>query len=193
METIQPPTVRAAAREGSDHSVRFYDRDDELLQEVTDFLDGALRSDGLAVAIATTAHHAELRRRLSGFGSNGRKASTRYGGKLVLLDAGHMLQQIMVGRQPDPARFEASIGPVLRQGAAGKPLHAFGEMVALLCQAGNYEGALQLETLWNELLRRNSFSEFCAFPLLLLASIVLAAAVWYVCVADRRVSEGAVR
>ncbi|HUR89144.1 MAG TPA: ATP-binding protein [Ramlibacter sp.] len=193
MEMTQSGPAPAAMLDTSDHSVRFYDEDDELLQEVTDFLDNALRAGGLAVAIATTSHHTELRRRLSGFGDNGRKASSRYGGKLVLLDADHMLQQFMVGKRPDPGRFDSAIGPLLRQGPAGKPLHAFGEMVALLCQRDNYEGALQLEGLWNELLGRHSFSLFCAYPWKLFASNDQAGAFRHVCQAHRRVSEGKVR
>jgi PAS domain-containing protein len=44
-------------------------------------------------------------------------------------------------------------------------VRAFGEMVAVLWEKGNREGALQLERLWNEILRQRSLSLFCAYPL----------------------------
>jgi len=166
-----------------DHDVRFYDDDDRLLEEVVEFLDSATRAGGTAVAIATPDHLSELRRRLAGFGGAGDRLAER----LVLLDAAQTLRRFMIDDRPDAALFEEVIGPVLRRGASGRPLHAFGEMVALLCQAGNYEGALQLERIWNEAARRHSFSLFCAYPWQLFSSPERAKAFQHVCGSHSRV------
>jgi PAS domain S-box-containing protein len=41
----------------------------------------------------------------------------------------------------------------------------FGEMVALLWADGNFEAAIQLEQLWNQLAQTHSFQLHCAYPL----------------------------
>lgn len=146
------------------HEVRFYDEDEGLLDEVAEFLDSALRAGGTAVVIATAPHRLELARRLSGFGGADRDRLGGFDKRLVMLDAAETLQRFMVGERPDAVLFEAAVGPVLSAAAAGAPIHAFGEMVALLCAEGNYDGALQLESIWNQAARRYSFSLFCAYP-----------------------------
>lgn len=152
------------ASEASEHSVRFYERDAVLLDEVADFLDAALRAGGLAVAIASAEHRVELHRKLCGIAGPAAGTAAWFPGSLVLLDAAETLDLFMVESMPDAARFEAAIGPVVCGGPAGKPVHAFGEMVAVLCERGNYEGALRLEALWNDLAARHRFSLFCAYP-----------------------------
>lgn len=146
------------------HEVRFYDEDEELLDEVAEFLDSALRAGGTAVVIATAPHRLELARRLSGFGGADRDRMGGFDDRLVMLDAAETLRRFMVGDRPDAALFEETIGPVLSAASTGAPIHAFGEMVALLCAEGNYDGALQLESIWNQASRRYSFSLFCAYP-----------------------------
>jgi anti-sigma regulatory factor (Ser/Thr protein kinase) len=56
------------------------------------------------------------------------------------------------------------IGDVLDQAAeAGQSVSAYGEMVDLLWQVGDVTGAIQLETLWNELIEELEFSLLCAY------------------------------
>jgi PAS domain-containing protein len=76
----------------------------------------------------------------------------------------------MSGGAPDPARFKAVITPLIRDGNPDRPIHAFGEMVAVLCERGEYEAALAVEALWNELLTQHTFSLFCGYPLRLFSS-----------------------
>jgi PAS domain S-box-containing protein len=159
-----------------DHAVRFYDQEDKLLDEVGEFLDAALLSGGHAVAIATAEHLTQLKRRIIGFGGR-----TELQDRLVLLDAEETLDVFMVGGSPDAALFEARLVPVISQVPPDKPLHAFGEMVAILCERGQYEAALALETLWNGLVRRHRFSLFCAYPRRLFASSDRLRAFQHVC------------
>src|SRR5262249_53995994 len=63
-------------------------------------------------------------------------------------------------------RFAEVVGGlVARATAGGRPLRAFGEMVALLAAEGNHAAAIRLETLWNELQHQYEFSLYCAYPL----------------------------
>jgi hypothetical protein len=75
-----------AARPPRPHHVRFYEQDDTLIEEVSDFLDTALRAGDAALVIATEAHRAALQRRLGGIGSREGQPGW-YPGALVMLDA----------------------------------------------------------------------------------------------------------
>lgn len=71
----------------------------------------------------------------------------------------------MVDGRPDPDAFDAVLGELIRGlGANGRRPVAYGEMVALLWEAGDVVAALELEVLWNELLDREAFSLLCGYP-----------------------------
>jgi PAS domain S-box-containing protein len=167
------------------HFVRFYDNDDMLLDEVAAFADRSLGAGGKAIVIATEAHRRALRLRIGALAhAQGRPDPQPE--QLVWMDAEEALASFMVDGQPDRQRFQAVIGDaVSRSGAGCVRLHAFGEMVALLCARGLYEEALQLERLWNELADRmaqsTDFSLFCAYPWSLFPSTKMANAFQQVC------------
>jgi len=146
------------------HFVRFYDDSDMLLDEVASFIERALRTRGRAIVIATGAHTDALRRRLDELArAEGRSAPPSR--DVAWFDAETTLARLMVDGWPDRARFEYEVGRVVAEACAGgAPVHAFGEMVALLCARGRYDAALHLERLWNELARKLDFSLFCAYP-----------------------------
>jgi hypothetical protein len=138
----------------SGHFVRFYDDGDIVMDEVAAFLRQAVGAGGKGIVIATPDHVDVLRRRLG-------TAAVR----VAWMDADAMLARFMVDGWPDPARFDAAVGTAVAAACAGgTTVHAFGEMVALLCARGRHEAALQLEALWNDLARRHDFSLFCAYP-----------------------------
>ena len=63
---------------------------------------------------------------------------------------------------PVPAPFSSVIATVFARGAeSGRPIRAFGEMVALLAAAGDYAAAVRLEALWNGLRRVHPFLLVC--------------------------------
>jgi orotate phosphoribosyltransferase len=146
------------------HFVRFYDDGDTLLDEVASFLERALRARGRGVVIATGAHVDALRGRLDELArAEGRTAPPS--GDVTWLDAETTLAAFMVDGWPDRTRFEYEVGRVVAEACAGgAPVHAFGEMVAVLCARGRYDAALHLERLWNEMARKLEFSLFCAYP-----------------------------
>ena len=64
----------------------------------------------------------------------------------------------------DGAAFSEVVGSVVRQaGEEGGQVRAYGEMVALLWDAGHVPAAIKLEELWNELGREIQFSLLCAY------------------------------
>ena len=65
----------------------------------------------------------------------------------------------------DPAAFDRVVGGLIMQaGTGGRPVRAYGEMVALLWDDGFVNDAIQLEEMWAELGRTHSFSLFCGYP-----------------------------
>ncbi|CAH0152080.1 Autoinducer 2 sensor kinase/phosphatase LuxQ [Massilia sp. Bi118] len=162
------------------HFVRFYDNDTLLLDEVAAYVDQALRADGRGIVIATAEHRDALALRLDALAqAQGRAAPAA---QVLWLDAEATLAAFMVDGWPDRQRFDAVVGgAVLAAGADGKGVHAFGEMVALLCACGQYDAALELERMWNELAQRSAFSLFCAYPWSLFPSARLVNAFQRVC------------
>src|SRR5262249_46498317 len=66
----------------------------------------------------------------------------------------------------DSQLFDNSVGEIVKQASGGgRRVRAFGEMVALLTEQGNFAAAVQLEELWNDLRRKHEFGLFCAYPL----------------------------
>src|SRR5258707_1323067 len=148
----------------SEHFVQFYESDSFLLNSLTDFVRTGLRAGNAVVVVGTKARRHGLSESLrkSGLDLSGPRASGQY----VPLDAAKTLSQFMVGGLPDCARFVEVVGGIIERAARSRrELRIFGEMVALLWEAGNYEGAIRLEELWNGLQETHPFSLFCAYPM----------------------------
>ena len=164
------------------HAVQFYGHDEELAERVVGDLLEAFGNGGVAVVIATPEHRREFEARLTqALGGDADLAAAADSGAYLALDARETVRALMpadrldaapadrldpaaAGRL-DPAAFDRVIGGLIRQaGTGGRPVRAYGEMVALLWDDGLVNAAIQLETMWNELGRAHSFSLFCGYP-----------------------------
>jgi signal transduction histidine kinase/ActR/RegA family two-component response regulator len=147
------------------HCVQFYEDDGFLLDAVSRFIGAGLRAGDGGVVIATTRHLDGLAARLSACGLD--VAAARDRGQYVAVDAAETLSDFMDGGSPEPARFAEVVGSLLAGAArdGGRPVRAFGEMVALLWAEGNPGAAIGLEDLWNELGRIRPLSLLCAYPM----------------------------
>jgi hypothetical protein len=146
------------------HLVQFYgDGDDALVSNVAEYLDRALCANGGAVVVATALHREALMRRLASGATAAIKSR-----RLIFKDAAETLDRIMEHGFPNAARFDAIVGGLMRElnvRCGGAPVHAFGEMVALLWSAGQYPSAIRLEQLWNGLQKNVSFGLYCAYAI----------------------------
>jgi hypothetical protein len=149
------------------HVVQFYGHDAELAERVSGYLLGALQGGGVAIVIATPEHRGEFEARLEQAGVD--LAAARDDGTYLTLDAAGILREFMGDASPDRqtldrAAFDRVIGTLIRQAAAdGRPVRAYGELVALLWDDGLVNAAAQLEALWDQLNRRHPFSLFCGY------------------------------
>ena len=156
--TIQ---VKDIASRASEHLVQFYAREADLVASVGSFLLEGLQAGEVAVVIATRVHQCAFEDYLVAAGVDAAEAVGS--GSLVLLDAAATLSRLVASGGIVPERFRSVIGGVLRQ-AAGRRIRAFGEMVALLWDEGRVPAAIDLEDLWNDMLRELPVSLLCAYP-----------------------------
>jgi signal transduction histidine kinase len=168
---MQLPTVSAVAARmdrdpGHAHSVQFYEDDDFLCGVLADFVATAVASRRPALLIATGPHRQALLSRLATGGFDAERLTDA--GQLLLLDAEETLDTFMVDGSPDPARFQRSIGGILRRCSGEseeQAIEVYGEMVDLLCREGDLRGALLVEELWGRLARRHDFALLCGYSI----------------------------
>lgn len=144
------------------HAVQFYETESFLYDKVSHFVDTALATGESVIVIASQVHRKVFERQVDlssiGIGSQA---------QFISLDAEETLSRFMVDGRPDPQRFADVMGGVLRRASADGVVgvRAYGEMVALLCSAGNADAAVRLEGLWNDLAKKHHFSLLCAYPM----------------------------
>jgi signal transduction histidine kinase/ActR/RegA family two-component response regulator len=149
-----------------DHFVQFYEADAFLISSLAGFVGAGLEEGDACIVVATGAHRDALdgRLRADGFDLEAARASGQY----VAPDASELLSEFMLGGQPDAGRFSEVIGGLVacatKGGRRGR-VRIFGEMVALLWAEANYDAAIRLEELWNELHKAHPFTLFCAYPM----------------------------
>ena len=154
----------ALTRKPHNHVVNFYDDDDDVIAEVANYVAQGLRQGEAAVIVATRAHRNALDAGLFRHGIDSSRA--RESEQYHCLDAADTLSTFMVNGEPERGRFTSVIGGLIARAAKGeRHVRVFGEMVALLWETGNVSGAIELESLWNELAQDHQFSLYCAYPL----------------------------
>jgi hypothetical protein len=163
-----------------DHVVQFYRHDGELADRAGGYLAEAVKDGGVAIVIATPEHRLAFEDRMTGAGVDVAAAGAR--GDYLALDAEETLRRLVAGDRLDAARFDQVIGTLIGEAAAtGRPVRAYGELVALLWDAGLVAGAIELEELWTGLGRRCPFALWCGYRAEQMAADGLADEVTDVC------------
>ena len=153
----------ASARvEPHDHVVQFYEGDDQLVTTIGRYLADALHADELAVVVATAAHVARFEAAVAERGID--VAAARSSGSLITLDADAVLSSFLIDGRPNAEAFAEQLGELIQRAAGtGRRVRVYGEMVAVLWNAGHIAAAIELETFWNDLAQQVPFSLFCAY------------------------------
>jgi hypothetical protein len=165
--TIDPsvlePSPRPPGRSGGRHFVQLYESAFGMVGAVSTFLALGMATGEAGIVIAESDHRNAIDRALRAAGID--TAASRSQGSFVLLDANESLGRFMDRGMPDPAKFRDYIGSTIDAAAgSGRKVRIFGEMVALLWRRGNFDGAIMLEKLWNDLSATHQFHLFCAYP-----------------------------
>jgi hypothetical protein len=149
------------------HYVQFYKADEPLLnRNVGQYLwEGLLRGDGLLV-IASRQREESLTGNLRRLGVD--VATAQRERQLLILNAEETMARFIVDGEPDPSLFDETIGEALHLVKPRGPdagVRAYGEMVGVLWEAGQYEGAIRLEEYWNKILEASGITLFCGYPI----------------------------
>jgi signal transduction histidine kinase/ActR/RegA family two-component response regulator len=180
------PHLDWSAMSDSDHFVQFYEADTFLLNSISGFIGAGLSAGDAGIIVATKARRDGVEKYLQSYGLDTAAASAR--GQYVSMDAAETLSLFMMDGAPEPQRFADIVGGIITRAAEGRQrVRIFGEMVALLCEEGNYPAAIHLEKLWNDLRERHAFSLFCAYPMKGFGGHALAESLSGVCLEHSRV------
>lgn len=148
---------------GHAHAVSFYARDEDVAAEVAAYVEDGLLDGQHVLIVTAAARRAVLDGQLIAVGVD--PWAERAQGRYTCLDAASTLAEFMRDGRPNPHRFAACVGGLIDAvGEDGSPVRVFGEMVALLWEAGNVSAALELEDLWNALADTRTFTLLCAYP-----------------------------
>lgn len=146
------------------HFVLFYRDESSAQSSISSYLAAALRAGEPALVIAKPKLLLQVRTELHRQHVQG----VPFGpgrGQLVELDAAETLARISVDGKPDGEAFERVVGGALNalSLSTGQKVAAYGEMVGILCERGQYADAVHLEKLWNTLLAKARASLFCGY------------------------------
>jgi hypothetical protein len=154
--------MRETMMGGGEHVVQFYDQQEDLARAVGDYLTAAVAAREIAIVIATEEHRLLFGAEMARAGVD--TAQARRDGSVIWLDAAETLGRFVHEGQVNSDGFREVVGSLVREAAqTGRGIKAYGEMVALLWEAGHVIGAIELEKLWNDLAAEVSFSLFCAY------------------------------
>jgi hypothetical protein len=144
------------------HAVRFYGSAGELPDRVSRYLGTALAAGETAIIVATPGHRREVEAQLAG---DCDVEAARVRGRYIPLNAAELMSLVLIGGRPDPASLDLVIGSLIRRTmAAGPAVRVYGEMSAVLWDAGHIGAALELETLWSRLSQDLQLSSLCGYP-----------------------------
>lgn len=150
------------------HKVVFYSEDDQLLDELSQFIGTALKAGNAAIVVATESHRGHLLRRLKAYGLD-TDASIEQG-RYIALDAADVVSTFVVNGMLDSVRFLESYGNLILKAAnaaKGEPprVALFGEAADLLWRRGGLEIVIQDEALGNQLIKRFDVTILCGYSL----------------------------
>ena len=149
------------------HSVHVYEDDFSLISRLCAIFAAGLRVGDAVVVIATHPHREKLVRCLRSHGID--VPSYARPGRFRMFDAVELLSLFMEHGSSDRENFLSAMDMILRDAqnascSKDRGLIVFGEMVSLLWDGGDREGAIELEMLWNDLLNERAFHLHCAYP-----------------------------
>ena len=160
------PRSRRAARHHR-HEVGFYSQHAFLLDDFTEFAEGAL-NDGKAVIVATIASRRDdLQQRLQA--RVDLDLAVRQG-RYLWVDEAEAVSPLMVDGSPDETTFWKNATSMVIQAAQASRcdpprVAACGECSDQLLQAGNLEAAIRLEHLWDELTSVFNMDVLCGYSM----------------------------
>jgi len=172
----------------SEHIVQFFDTDESRAERVAAFLAEGYRLGEPLIVVVRPAGWAALVGRLEALGVDTHQAVAE--GMLVVKNAEETLRRLSRGGSPDPDRFQDTVGKALSILATRGPrVRAYGEMVDILAQRDELEGAIALEALWNVAAERLPIYLMCGYSAAHFVSAATHRALRDICAAHSGVAQ----
>lgn len=146
------------ATPGAAHVAAFFSTDESLVERVSSFIAEGLAAHEHIVVVATLPHWNAVAARLEETGVAYGRAAIE--GRLVLIDAAHVLDSITRDGQVSIDAFREMLVPLI---TLGSPRRVYGELVSLLVQRGDVEGALAIESVGHELTHTHGVRVLCGY------------------------------
>jgi anti-sigma regulatory factor (Ser/Thr protein kinase) len=143
------------------HIVELYRDESQLACHVARFLSPGLGAGYPTMIMATPSLRAQFESAFDELDTD--LDRPRATGSLIELDADELLDAISVRDHVDAEAFDRVIGKIARSFPAGLPIPGFGQMVGLLWERGDIQGALELEGMWNRLSLEVRVHAYCGF------------------------------
>lgn len=147
-----------------EHIVQFYDHDVELVSAVARFLSDGLDAGDGCIVVATDHHRTLIDATLAVTGVDVVELTVQR--RYVCLEARDLLSTFRsADGQLSYEQFHLIVGGLIADVARShRSVRVFGEMVALLWEAGDVTAAAQLEEFWNALAEEQEFTLWCGYP-----------------------------
>jgi hypothetical protein len=140
--------------------VQLFDAPRSLADAVSHYLIEGRASGQHLLVIARASHWQLIRAYLERRGFLVEDASEY----LTVIDARKVRARMMRRGVLDPARMEETLGGMITElSAAQGGLRAYGEIVELFAEEGNFEQACALEDYWNHLQQNRGFMLLCGY------------------------------
>lgn len=147
------------------HLAQIHRDRESLTESVYVFLQAGIRRGESVIVIADAELRDAVRERLSRDKTH--PSAVSHSGQLQVLDATKVMAGFMpeIG-VPEWARFRATLVPIVSRALPfGKALRICAEMSSMLWIAGNTEGAVRIEELWNALIRLHPIALYCGYTM----------------------------
>jgi hypothetical protein len=146
-----------------EHLVQIYENDESFIDLLEGFVTSGLYDGECVIVIATKPHLQLLEDRMRKEGFN--LFQLKLNDQFIAVNAEDALSTFMIHDWPDEVLFRHLVTNLITRAKRNdKKVRAFGEMVALLWAKGQTGATVHLEHLWNNFMKNENFTLFCAYP-----------------------------
>jgi DNA-binding NarL/FixJ family response regulator len=150
------------------HEVVFYQDEASFSDGFTHYIEAALRMGNPVIVVASESHRRSLRQRLLSRGWD--VATAIRDGVYISLDASHTLSTFMVNDWPDTTKLSKIADRLITQAAkAARGEHprvaVCGECAPTLLAEGKVDAAIEVERLWDDIVRIYGLDLLCGYVL----------------------------
>lgn len=150
------------ARPADKHIVDFYSSEQGLVANILDYITHGIEGGDNCVAITSPTHIRMLDKAMAKYPLKSRE---QFRDDCRLLNVQSLLDQFMIDGLPNKKKFNEVMARILTKAdKRNKPIRIYSELVAILLEENNSEGAMQLQKLLRQPSKSFKYSLYSAYP-----------------------------